>query len=258
MKVLQFENVSKEYSKDATALKSVSFSFEKGEFAALAGPSGSGKTTILNLAAGLDQPTSGRVILLDKDLKKLTPLGLSELRRQSVGFVFQAYNLFPVLTALENVEYTLALQRVPGAERRKAAKAALQEVGLEKYANRRPSQLSGGQQQRVAIARAIATKPHLVFADEPTANLDAATTESLLKLFRELNERRGISFLFSSHDPRVLKETKRILEVADGELKSDTLLNPHAAQSDIHSRLAVADALSQTGESPGIDIRKVA
>jgi len=234
MKVLQFENVSKEYTKDATALKSVSFTFEKGEFAALSGPSGSGKTTILNLAAGLDRPSSGKVILLDQDLSQLSALEITLLRRQHVGFVFQAYNLFPVLTAIENVEYTLALQNVAYGARKAAAKEALRDVGLEKFAHRRPSQLSGGQQQRVAIARAIATKPHIVFADEPTANLDATTTESLLELFKTLNDRRGISFLFSSHDPRVLKQTKRILEVADGELKSDTLQKPNENSSEIH------------------------
>lgn len=241
MKILHFEEVGKEYTKDATALKEITFSLEKGEFTALAGPSGSGKTTILNLAAGLDHPTSGNVYLLEKNLKKLSPKELTELRRNHVGFVFQAYNLFPVLSALENVEYTLALQKIPYRERRKAAKEALAEVGLEKYGHRRPNQLSGGQQQRVAIARAIATKPHLVFADEPTANLDAATTVSLLALFKELNERRGISFLFSSHDHRVLKETRRILEVADGRLHSDTLVK-------FHEKSIVTTALLQSSD----------
>lgn len=222
MSVLTFNGVHKDYSSDAPALSGVSLSIEAGEFTALAGPSGSGKTTALNLAAGLDMPSRGSVILLGQNLQTLDRDGLTRLRRDSVGFVFQAYNLFPVLTALENVEYPLALKKVPLKERRLRATLALAEVGLEKFGKRFPSQLSGGQQQRVAIARAMVTDPQIVFADEPTANLDSRSAEKLLHLFSRLNETRETTFLFSSHDPRVLGIAKRIIELQDGKITHDT------------------------------------
>jgi len=224
MEVLLFKEVSKDYaSANATALKEVSFSVKQGEFTALAGPSGSGKSTILNLAAGLDIPSQGKVILLDKDLTSMDGNALTILRRNSVGFVFQSYNLFPVLTALENVEYQLALKGVSQNKRRRLAEAALEEVGMKGFGKRFPAQLSGGQQQRVAIARAIVSDPKIVFADEPTANLDSTTAEKLLLLFRTLNETKKITFLFSSHDPMVLRIADRILEICDGRIKADTL-----------------------------------
>ena len=220
--ILRFAKVSKKYNADGVALCEVSFIIHPGEFSALAGPSGSGKTTILNIAAGLDRPTAGEVIFSGNDLGKLSKNDLSRLRKTSMGFVFQAYNLFPVLTALENVEYPLALNGVESAERIARATQALKEVGLPEFARRFPSQLSGGQQQRVAIARAMVAEPKIIFADEPTANLDSSTAEKLLRLFRKLNEEKGITFLFSSHDPMVLRNAHRVLEISDGRIKKDS------------------------------------
>jgi putative ABC transport system ATP-binding protein len=216
--MLEFQCVSKDYSQAATALSDVSFSLSPGEFAALAGPSGSGKTTILNLAAGLDVPSKGKVIFLGQDLSELAPVEMSRLRREEVGFVFQAFNLFPILTAIENVEYPLALKKVRPKERRERARSALQDVGLEDFADRRPDQLSGGQQQRVAIARAMVNRPKLVLADEPTASLDSKSADELLALFEKLNRESETTFLFSSHDPRVLSRAKRIIRVFDGQI----------------------------------------
>ena len=225
MTVLVFEAVSKVYASNAPALQEISFSIEAGEFTAFAGPSGSGKTTALNLAAGLDVPSAGTIALLGKDLRKLNRDGLTRLRRDAVGFVFQAYNLLPVLTAMENVEYPLALRKMPSRERRLRALASLAEVGLENYSNRFPNQLSGGQQQRVAIARAMITDPEIVFADEPTANLDSKSAEKLLLLFSRLNETRDTTFLFSSHDPRVLSIAHRVISLQDGKITHDSLSN---------------------------------
>jgi len=221
--ILKLELVSKTYE-DAPALQEVSFSLETGEFAALAGPSGSGKTSLLNLISGLDRPCSGKIEILGRELGKLSQDQLAWLRRGKMGFIFQSYNLFPVLTALENVEYPLALLRIPPDERRARAVSALHAVGLRKYAHRRPNELSGGQQQRVAVARAVVAAPKLVLADEPTANLDSKSAASLVELFRELNESRGITFLFSSHDSRILKSAARVLEIADGRLCSDEIV----------------------------------
>lgn len=222
MSILTLYKVSKSYGAMAPALYEITFTIEEGEFAALAGPSGSGKTTILNLASGLDRPTTGTVKLLGKQTGQLTEAALANMRRGSIGYVFQAYNLFPVLTAIENVEYPLALRHIPPKDRHYMAKSALEEVGLGDLGNRFPSQLSGGQQQRVTIARAIVCKPSIIFADEPTANLDSKTAIRLIALFQELNEKKNITFLFSSHDPMVLKSAHRILEVFDGKIKSDT------------------------------------
>lgn len=221
--IIRFEGVSKSYSTQETALQQIEFDVSQGEFTALSGPSGSGKTTILNLAAGLDGPTSGTVNLLGHDLSTLGPKGLSALRRKHVGFVFQSYNLFPVLTAVENVEFPLALQGISRYEREARALKALEETGCGGLGKRRPSELSGGQQQRVAIARAIVSEPKIVFADEPTANLDSATATKLLELFQRLNESHKITFLFSSHDPLVLNTARRILKVKDGRIQSDSL-----------------------------------
>lgn len=219
--VLNLRNIFKHYPNQTTAVKDVSLEIGSGEFTALAGPSGSGKTTLLILGAGLDQPSEGQVTLLDRDLSRIPAAELSQLRRERVGFVFQEYNLFPVLTAIENVEYPLALRGVPSAKRRQLAKTALEETGCGPLLNRLPRQLSGGQQQRVAIARAIAGAPLIVFADEPTANLDSTTAKNLLELFRKLNDDKKITFLFSSHDPIVLSTAKRIIHISDGRIAND-------------------------------------
>ncbi|PIP81520.1 MAG: macrolide ABC transporter ATP-binding protein [Elusimicrobia bacterium CG_4_9_14_3_um_filter_62_55] len=202
-----------------TALKSVSLDFARGEFTAIAGPSGSGKSTLLNIIGTLDSPTKGEVLYEGRHVSTLSENQLADFRLLSLGFVFQAYNLIPVLTAFENVEYVLALQGVPGAERRERAMEALKWVGLEAQADRRPDLLSGGQQQRVAVARSIVHRPMVVLADEPTANLDSKTAESLLELMARLNQEHGVTFLFSSHDPRVLERARRVVEILDGKLQ---------------------------------------
>lgn len=218
MNILEFREVSKFYNQEKSGIHDVSFSVKQGEIVALAGPSGSGKTTALNIAAGLDEFCGGEVRLLDRSLQNLLPQQILSLRRNDVGFIFQSYNLFPVLTVLENVEYPLALKGVRFHERIERAKRCITEVGLEGLEDRMPNALSGGQQQRVAVARALVTEPRIIFADEPTANLDAVTSEKLLLLFRELNEKNGTTFIFSSHDPRVLKFADRVIVLADGRL----------------------------------------
>lgn len=241
MVCLTFERVHKNYGDNSQALKGVSFEVSDGEFVALAGPSGSGKTTALNLAAGLDIASSGRVLLLGENLGSLQREKMTALRRNNVGFVFQSYNLLPVLTALENVEYPLALRSVPASLRRDISMALLEEVGLADLKDRLPRDLSGGQQQRVAVARAMVTNPKIVFADEPTANLDSKSAENLLWLFRRLNERRNTTFLFSSHDPRVLKAAKRTIFLADGAVTKEethqtsrTITSFYSSDSNFH------------------------
>lgn len=218
MNILEFREVSKVYNQEKSGIHDLSFSVKQGEIVALAGPSGSGKTTALNIAAGLDEFCDGEVRLLDRSLQNLLPQQLLNLRRNDVGFIFQSYNLFPVLTVLENVEYPLALKGVRFHERIEKAKRCIEEVGLAGLEDRMPNALSGGQQQRVAVARALVTEPRIIFADEPTANLDAVTAEKLLLLFRELNDKQGTTFIFSSHDPRVLKFADRVIVLADGRL----------------------------------------
>lgn len=203
------------------AVDDLSLEIRPGEFVALCGPSGSGKTTVLNLIGGLDVPTRGRVFLEGRDLARLSRTELARLRRDRIGFVFQAYNLVPVLTAYENAEFVLALQGVAGTERRKRVMTLLKEVGLDGLENRRIDQLSGGQQQRVAIARAIVPRPAIVLADEPTANVDSVTAESLLVLMERLNHGEGVTFLFSTHDQRVMDRAHRIIRLRDGRLISD-------------------------------------
>lgn len=224
--ILILRNVTKRYSADAVGVDKITLSFEGGEFTALAGPSGSGKTTLLNLSAGLDKPGSGEVHLLRKNLKKLSLNELAQLRRRAVGFIFQSYNLFPVLTIRENIEYPLALCGISAPQRKESALQALDTVGLRQLGNRFPSQLSGGQQQRVAIARAIVNRPKIIFADEPTANLDSKTASHLLALFESLNKERNITFVFSSHDPLVLTRAKRVITLEDGRLKKDSGIPP--------------------------------
>jgi putative ABC transport system ATP-binding protein len=221
--IVSLEKTSKIYRQgrvEVKALNEISIRIHSGDFATLCGPSGSGKTTTLNLIGALDIPTSGKIILEDKDLSTLNRTELSTIRRNRIGFVFQAYNLVPVLTAYENAEFVLALQNVQKKERQDRVMAILKEVGLEGMENRRPDELSGGQQQRVAIARAIVSEPVIILADEPTANVDSATADSLLDLMEKLNREKEVTFLFSTHDQRVINRAKRIIRMRDGKLDS--------------------------------------
>ena len=224
MAILELIDVTKTFTKGSVethALRGMNLSVDAGEFVAIWGPSGSGKTTALNLVGALDEPTAGTVRLEGTDLGTLTRKQLSHLRRDRIGFVFQAYNLIPVLTAYENAESVLSLQGVPKAERQQRVRKVLAEVGLEGMEDRLPSEMSGGQQQRVAIARAIVSNPAVVLADEPTANVDSATAEKLLGIMRKLNEERGVTFVFSTHDPRVMRYARRLVGVVDGQVASD-------------------------------------
>jgi len=215
------EKLTKVYRQDSiavTALRDVDLDIAAGEFVALVGPSGSGKSTLLNLLGGLDRPTSGRLWVADEELGAMSRHALAELRLRKIGFVFQEFNLIPVLSALENVEYVMLLQGVPDAERRARAMAILDEVGLAGLEDRRPGELSGGQQQRVAVARAIVSEPALVLADEPTANLDSATGAALMDLMRQLNEEKGVTFVFSTHDAMVMERARRLVRLKDGQI----------------------------------------
>ncbi|MBN2309415.1 MAG: ABC transporter ATP-binding protein [Candidatus Hydrogenedentes bacterium] len=207
------------------ALRGVSVDIHEGDFMNIVGPSGSGKTTLLNLIGALDVATSGELSVLDKDISALSKRQRADLRLHSIGFVFQAYNLVPVLTARENVEFVLELQGV-GAERRRRAHAILDQLGLGDLADRRPNELSGGQQQRVAVARAVASRPRLVLADEPTANLDGENAEILLRMMRALNEEHGTTFIFSTHDPRVVAHARRVVTLVDGRVAKDEEREP--------------------------------
>lgn len=224
MKIISLKNLTKTYREDSievTAVSDVTLSFEEGEFTAIVGPSGSGKTTLLNLIGGLDAPTSGEIIVNGTNLAQLSSSRLTDFRLWNVGFVFQAYNLIPVLTARENIEFIMHLQNKPVRERRKRATELLQAVGLAERANSRPSKLSGGQQQRVAVARALAARPRFILADEPTANLDSHSAENLLEMMEKLNREENITFIFSTHDPRVMKKARRIIMLEDGKVIRD-------------------------------------
>ena len=205
---------------EVPALRGVDLDVREGEFLAVVGPSGSGKTTFLNLVGALDLPSSGDLMVLGRRIAGLSRRARAELRLRSIGFVFQAYNLVPVLTALENVEFILELQSM-GGERRTRAKQVLEELGLGDLASRRPNELSGGQQQRIAVARAVASRPRLVLADEPTANLDGENAETLMHLMRDLRDRYGMTFVFSTHDPRVVRHAVRVVTLADGRVVRD-------------------------------------
>ena len=224
MSVIRVENLTKTYQLNefqVHALQHASFEIEKGEFVAIVGPSGSGKTTMLNMIGGLDQPTEGKVYIENIDMTTLTANELIDFRLRHIGFVFQAYNLIPVLTAKENVEFIMLLQERDKKERMKRAEELLTSVGLGQRMNNRPSELSGGQQQRVAVARALASNPAFVLADEPTANLDSQSAENLLDLMEDLNEEHNMTFVFSTHDPRVIQRARRVITLEDGKVKSD-------------------------------------
>jgi len=222
--VVKTEGVMRTYSDNGVpvhAVRGIDLVVRPGEFSALVGPSGSGKTTFLNCISGLDEVTSGRVWLDGRDLSQMSGRELSDFRRDRVGFIFQAYNLIPVLTVEENVEYIMLLQGIAKEERHERVTAMLKEVGLEKYADRLPPRLSGGQQQRVAIARAMVARPALVLADEPTANLDSETGSDLLDLMRELNRSTGMTFLFSTHDRMIMERATRLITLKDGKVAND-------------------------------------
>ena len=224
MNVIKTNNLFKIYQQgdvEVRALNDVSIDFKKGEFTAIVGPSGSGKTTFLNAIGGLDTPTSGNVIINNTDITKLKSNQLIDFRLRNIGFVFQAYNLIPVLTAKENVEFIMLMQGDSVSKRSARAIELLESVGLEDKLSRRPGQLSGGQQQRVAVARALASKPQFVLADEPTANLDSASTANLLDMMYKLNQEEKMTFIFSTHDQRVIDRAKRIITLEDGKILSD-------------------------------------
>ena len=222
--VVRCRDVSRTYQKDAIpvhALRSVDLDVHAGEFVSLAGPSGSGKSTLLNIIGGLDEFDGGSVQVDGVELDDLSPAALSALRLEKIGFVFQAYNLLPVLTAQENVEFILQLQGIDKQQRRERAAQALDNLGLGELGERRPGELSGGQQQRVAIARAIVTRPVLLVADEPTANLDSATTEELLVLMARLNSEQGMTIVTATHDPMVMSHAGRQVHLSDGRIDRD-------------------------------------
>lgn len=228
MKVLELNNVHKIYNTthiEVHAVNGVTIDFEEGEFAAIVGPSGSGKTSLLNMIGGLDVPNDGQILVNNTDLSTLKSSALIDFRMRNIGFVFQSYNLIPVLTAKENVEFIMNLQKWPRDKRDRRTMELLESVGLADRINSRPSQLSGGQQQRVAVARALASKPKFVLADEPTANLDSKSTETLLEIMEKLNKEENITFIFSTHDARVVKKARRVITLEDGKVVSDTIKN---------------------------------
>jgi len=222
--VIRAEAITKVYRSgevEIHALNSVDLTIWPGEFTAIAGPSGSGKTTLLNVISGLDTPASGRVLLSGKPISAMSGGELSDFRRDHIGFIFQSYNLIPVLTARENIEYVMMLQGMSQRDRHDRVDEILREVGLDGMAERRATQLSGGQQQRVAVARAMAANPDLILADEPTANLDSATGAALLDMMRNLNQTRGMTFVFSTHDQMIMNRAQRLVTLKDGQIDND-------------------------------------
>ncbi len=221
MSLIKVNSVNKIYNDNGIpvqALKNISLEINKGDFMVLAGPSGSGKTTLLNLIGALDFPTSGEIVFNNNNLSKKSKAELSELRLKKMGFIFQAYNLIPVLTAAENIEFSLMLLGIPEKERRNRTLNLLDELGIKNLANKMPNEMSGGQQQRVAVARAIINTPEIVLADEPTANLDSTTGSNLLNLMQKMNEEKNITFIFSSHDTQVIQRAKKLVVLKDGEI----------------------------------------
>lgn len=227
MTFLHLHGIEKIYGEEkkikTTALYEINLDIEKGEFIVISGPSGSGKSTFLNIVGGLDAPTKGEVILNDVNLTQLGEHDLSKERLNNIGFVFQAYNLIPVLTARENIEYIMSLQGWDKRESEARVHEVARELGIDDLLDKRPDQLSGGQQQRVAVARAVASKPQLILADEPTANLDSKNAEDLMELMRELNEKEKVTIIFSSHDPMVIAKAKRSIILKDGRIYENTM-----------------------------------
>ncbi len=222
--VVRLEGVTRTYRQDSIAvhaLRGVTLEIQKRDFAVLVGPSGSGKTTLLNMIGGLDSPSEGRIWIAGTELGRLSRSERSQLRLRKIGFVFQEFNLIPVLSALENVEFVMLLQGLSESQRRLRASALLKELGLEQLEHRRPNELSGGQQQRVAVARAIAAEPIIVLPDEPTANLDSKAGGALMDMMRRLNEDKGITFVFSTHDPMVVERARRVIRLRDGQIEAD-------------------------------------
>lgn len=232
MSIIAIENLEKSYRDseiEVRALNGINLAFEEGEFTAIVGPSGSGKTTLLNMIGGLDKPDRGTILIGGKDITRLTSRKLIDFRLRNIGFVFQSYNLIPVLTALENVEFIMHLQKIPRVERIKRAMELLESVGLGDRIHSRPSKLSGGQQQRVAVARALASRPAFILADEPTANLDSQSARNLLGIMEQLNHEEQVTFIFSTHDQRVVEKAHRIIVLEDGKVVTDRT-NPAAVQ----------------------------
>jgi len=229
MALIELKEVSRHYGSGEQTVAAVdrfTLQIDTGEFTVLAGPSGSGKTTLLNLIGCLDKPTAGTLQVAGRNVASTPPAQLADFRLRNIGFIFQSYNLIPVLTAEENAEFTLMLQGVPKPERRQRVRELFAQLGLTGLEGRRPDDLSGGQQQRVAIARAIAPQPAVVLADEPTANLDSVTSGELLELMRRLNEEHGVTFVFSSHDPQVIEVARRVITLHDGRLETDRQQRP--------------------------------
>ncbi|MGR5176514.1 ABC transporter ATP-binding protein [Vibrio parahaemolyticus] len=231
---IEIKQLNKTYNPDSEypvhAVQDLTLTIEQGEFVAIMGPSGSGKTTILNMLGGIDTPTSGEVWIEGNDICQLSEKQLIAFRRDNIGFIFQDYSLLPVLTAQENVEFVMQLQGRSEAECQQRAGELLEQVGLTQQKDKRPPKMSGGQQQRVAVARALAPRPRFVMADEPTANLDANSTAELLDIMQHLNEVEGTTFIFSTHDPRVIKRAKRVIVFEDGKLASDMLQSELATE----------------------------
>lgn len=226
MNILEIRNVSrifKDTEVEVRAVDNVSLDFREAEFAAIVGPSGSGKTTLLNLIGGLDRPDTGKIIIDGTDISGMKPSRLIDFRLKNIGFVFQAYNLIPVLTARENVEFIMSLQKWAKQDRETRTYELLKAVGLAERADSRPAKLSGGQQQRIAVARALASRPRFVLADEPTANLDSKSATTLLSIMEKLNDEEKITFIFSTHDPRVVRMAHRVITLEDGKVVSDEL-----------------------------------
>ena len=213
------------------AVRDISIKIETGDFVAMAGPSGSGKTTMLNMIGGLTRPSQGQISIGDQEITEMSDKDLAQLRLERIGFVFQAYNLLPVLTALENAEFTLLLSGIPKDERRKRVLELFNKIGLSGLEDRKPGKLSGGQQQRVAVARAVVANPALILADEPTANLDSKASADLLDVMERLNQDHGTTFLFSTHDPRVMERSRRLITLVDGQIESDERRNHFSVSS---------------------------
>jgi len=232
--IIKIENVTKKFPEgegEFVALKDINLEFQKGEFTGVVGPSGSGKTTLLNIIGSLDKPTSGNAWVMDKNVADLSHKESAQLRNMHLGFIFQVYNLLPVYTVFENVEFALLLQNKSKEERRKAVMQALEWVGLENISDKKPSKLSGGEGQRVAIARAMVKEPKIVLADEPTANLDATNAHAIIQTMKKLNEELGTTFLFSTHDEKVMKYLNRIIHLKGGEVEKDEIITAQNQKS---------------------------